>query len=197
MAVSIFAGGLLISLATEPAGVRIAGAGLLGLAAWLARYDIARRTIHSRGLTRYMAAALLIGYAWLAVAGVLWAANGRLASGPAYDAMLHAVFVGFVISMIFAHAPVIVPAVLGHPLPYHPILYVPLALLHASLALRVLGGDAVGNTAAWQYGGILNEVALLLFLILAAGRVIAGRRSSSVQGPRKTHEVRRSTRSDS
>ena len=34
---------------------------------------------------------------------------GRAADGPAYDAVIHAVFLGFTISMIMAHAPVILP----------------------------------------------------------------------------------------
>ena len=40
--------------------------------------------------------------------------------GPAYDAVVHAVFLGFTLSMIMAHAPVILPAVLRRPLPYRP-----------------------------------------------------------------------------
>jgi hypothetical protein len=40
-----------------------------------------------------------------------------------YDAMLHAVFLGFVISMVFAHASVIFPAVLGLPFEYRPAFY--------------------------------------------------------------------------
>jgi len=40
-----------------------------------------------------------------------------MADGPAYDAGLHTIFRGFVMSMIFAHAPVIVPSALGRPLP--------------------------------------------------------------------------------
>ncbi|HZD73669.1 MAG TPA: hypothetical protein VE776_07260 [Actinomycetota bacterium] len=174
-AAGLFAAGLLASPAAEPTGVRVAGAGLVALAGWLVRYDVARRTIRTRGVTRYMAAGLLTGYGWLAVTGALWAAVGRMTDGPAYDAMLHAVFLGFVISMIFAHAPVIIPAVLGRPLPYHPVLYAPLVLLHASLLLRLVGGDLAGNLAAWQWGGTLNEVALLLFLALAASAVIRGR----------------------
>jgi hypothetical protein len=168
----VLSAGLVVSLAVEPAGVRIAGVGLLGLAGWLMRNDIARRTIRAGGLTRYMAAALLTGYCWLAVGGGLWLAVGRMSGGPAYDAMLHAVFLGFVISMIFAHAPVIVPAVLGRRLPYHWTLYPPLALLHLSLVLRLAGGDAAGNQTAWQIGGELNEVALLLFVALAAAAVL-------------------------
>src|SRR5579875_2555071 len=142
-AAAIFAAGLLACLASGPAaaapgepvpaGIRVTGAGLIALAAWLARYDIARRTVRGHGVTRYMAVALLAGYAWLAVAGGLWAGVGQMADGAAYDAELHAVFLGFVMSMIFAHAPVIVPSVLGRPLPYRGFLYVPLVLLHVSV----------------------------------------------------------------
>jgi hypothetical protein len=53
------------------AGVRVAGAGLIGIALWLLRYDMARRTIRSTGLTRFIAANLLPGYGWLALAGLL------------------------------------------------------------------------------------------------------------------------------
>jgi len=102
---------------------------------------------------------------------------GRSAHGSAYDAMLHAVFLGFVISMIFAHAPVIVPSVLGRPLPYNRWFYVPLVMLHVTLLLRLVGGDAMHNKVSWQWGGSLNEVALLLFVGLAAGAVIRAARS--------------------
>ena len=110
------------------------------LAGWLLRYDIARRTIRHTGLTRFIAVCLLSGYGWLGVGGALtWSFAGIMA-GPYYDAMLHTVFVGFVFAMIFGHAPIIVPAILGRtPSPYHPALYGPLALLHASLLLRVTG----------------------------------------------------------
>ena len=119
-AVAALVAGLVISLPAQRLGVRIAGAGLIAQALWLARYDIARRTVRGHGVTRFMAIALLAGYVWLAVAGVLWiAGDPALAGGFAYDASLHAIFLGFVFSMVFAHAPVIVPAVLRVPLPYH------------------------------------------------------------------------------
>jgi len=195
-AAAIFAAGLFTSLAAGPVaagpgepvplGIRITGVGLIALSAWLARYDIARRTIRGRGVTRYMAAALLTGYGWLAVAGGLWAGTGQMADGPAYDAQLHAIFLGFVMSMIFAHAPVIVPSVLGRPLPFgRGALWVPLILLHASLVLRA-GGDWAGNTDAWQWGGSLNETAILLFLGVAATSVIRARRAHPASaGPRQ------------
>ena len=105
-----------------------------------------------------------------------------MADGSAYDAELAAIFLGFVMSMMFAHAPVIVSSVLGRPLPFRPVLYLPLVLLHASLVLRLTGGNWVGNTGAWQCGGSLNEVAILLFLILAAALVVRSRRAAPGPG---------------
>jgi len=73
--------------------------------------------------------------------------------------------------LIFAHAPVIVPSVLGRPLPFNRSFSLPLAMLHVTLLLRLVGGDAMHNKASWQWGGSLNEVALLLFVALAASAV--------------------------
>ncbi len=86
------------SLKYDP-GVRLSGLGLAALGLWLLRYDIARRTVRQKGLTRYIAVCLLPGYAWLLLGGLLWLAYGGGApAGPTYDAMLHTVFVGFVFS---------------------------------------------------------------------------------------------------
>jgi hypothetical protein len=178
IAVAVFCAGLAVSVPAEMTGVRIAGVGLLGQAVWLARYDVARRTVHMGSVTRFMACALLAGYVWLAVGGVLWTGYASMVDGPAYDASLHAVFLGFVMSMVFAHAPVIVPAVLRVSLPFHRGFYAHLALLHASLALRLLGGDLAGNLAAWQWGGSLNALAILLFLTVTAAAVLHARRAA-------------------
>jgi hypothetical protein len=66
---AVFCAGVAATLLVPDAGVRLAGVGLLGLAAWLARNDLARRTVRMPGVTRFIALCLLIGYAWLAVAG--------------------------------------------------------------------------------------------------------------------------------
>lgn len=176
VAIGLFAGGLVLSVFAEPIGMRVAGVGLILQAVWLARYDLARRTVRMGGVTRFMALALLAGYLWLILGGALWAVDAALRDGPAYDASLHAVFLGFVMSMVFAHAPVIVPAVLRVPLPFHRGFYVHLALLHASLVLRLLGGDLIGSQTLWQWGGIAGEAAILLFLFATAMSVRAARR---------------------
>jgi len=132
--------------------------------------------VRQTGLTRFIAVCLLSGYVWLGVGGLLtWRFAGVLA-GPYYDAMLHTVFVGFVFAMIFGHAPIIIPAILGRTTsPYHPALYVPLLLLQASLLLRVVG-DLLGWWPGRQWGGLLNALAVLLFLI-TLGRVLRRRKS--------------------
>lgn len=174
-AIALFCVGVALSLSRPALGVRLAGAGLLAQAAWLARYDVARRTVRISGLTRYMAIALLAGYFWLAVAGGVWLWEGELAGGGfPYDAMVHAIFLGFVFSMVFAHAPVIVPAVMGVALPYSRALYGPLALLHVGLAIRLLG-DLDGSIWAWRWGGVLDEAAILAFVALAAGLAVRER----------------------
>jgi hypothetical protein len=117
-------------------GIRIIGVAFIALALWLCLFDIARRTVRISGLPRFIAVALLSGYAWLGVAGLLAVRWGPVAAGLSYDAMLHAVFVGFVFSMIFGHAPIIVPAVLGRRLIYRPRFYVHLGGLHVTGLLQ-------------------------------------------------------------
>lgn len=180
-AAGLFGLGVVVSLAAPVTGVRISGAGLLALAGWLAVHDIARRTVRSPGLPRFIAVSLLAGYAWLAVGGALWLGIGTLRDGPAYDAMLHAIFLGFVMSMIFAHAPVIVPAVFGVAVPYRARFYLHVVTLHASLLLRVVGGDLAGSRPLWQLGGVLNEVAILGFLAVTAQVARTARRSHPVR----------------
>ena len=151
--------GLLVMAPLEP---RALGVVLVVLAAWLFVFDLARVTIRQDRLPRYVAACLLAGYFWLGLGGAL------MALALAYDAALHAVFLGFVFSMVFGHAPVILPAVLRVRFPYHPALYLPLALLHASLAVRVFVSAPLG---AWgNAAAIALFIAVSLCLILVKGR---------------------------
>jgi hypothetical protein len=162
-------------------GVRVLGVGLLAVTWWLARYDVARRTVHQHGLTRFMAVCLLGGYAWLGIGGVIALVAAPAMPGVLYDAMLHAVFLGFVISMVFAHAPIIFPAVLGVPIAYAPRFYLHVAMLHVSLAVR-LAGDLVESLGLWRsWGGLLSAFALVLFVLnMARSMAAAGRLRPSV-----------------
>jgi hypothetical protein len=157
--------GMIYSLIDFHFGLRIAGAGLLAIALWLIRYDLAWQSARQSGLPRFMAACLIAGYFWLAAGGLLWILFAQFFSaGPHYDAMLHAIFLGFVFSMIFAHAPIILPTITGMALPFGNVFYLHAGLLHVSLLLRV-AGDLGSWHSLQQCGGILNVLAVLLFLM--------------------------------
>lgn len=163
LATSLFVVGLIVTESDLSFGTRLAGVGMLALTAWLLRHDVARRTVRQTGLPRFIGVCLLSGYLWLGVSGLLALRFGGMVAGPRYDATLHALFLGFVFAMIFGHAPIIFPAVLGTPINFRSAFYVHLGLLHLSLLLRV-----TGDLAPWlpgrQWGGLLNVAVILLFL---------------------------------
>jgi hypothetical protein len=173
-AIVAFVMGIALTLPAPEVGVRLAGVAMVAMGLWLGAFDLARRTIRSSGLARFIAVALLSGYAWLGITGLLALRFGAVAAGAEYDAILHALFLGFVFSMIFGHAPIIVPTVLRVGVGYRPAFYFPLGLLHASLVLRV-----IGDCAAWppgrQWGGLLNAAALLAFFATMVLGVLASR----------------------
>jgi hypothetical protein len=168
--------GALVMPAAPVTGTRVTGAGLVALAWWLAQYDVARRTVHQSGLARFMAVCLISGYAWLGAAGLLLMITVAAPPGPAYDAILHAIFLGFVVSMIFGHAPIVFPAITGIPLPHRPAAYVPLIVLHASVMVRLTGDlvDVLGRLRAW--GGLLNALAIVLFIASTGRSLVTARR---------------------
>lgn len=168
--VSLFLAGLIVMIIDFDLGMRLTGVGMIALALWLLRYDIARHTIRKTELPRFIAACMLSGYIWLGVSGLMALIFSGVTAGLRYDAVLHALFLGFVFSMIFGHAPIILPAVLKVPLAFDRTFYAPLILLHLSLLLRV-AGDLTGWVAGRQWGGLINVVVLLLFLANTARAV--------------------------
>lgn len=149
------------------------------------RVDVARHLVRSRGLPQFSAVCMLLGYLWLIVGGVIWVAFGFTETGFAFDAGVHAVFLGFVISMILAHAPIILTSVIRYTLPYHPVMYVAVALLHAGLALRLLA-DARSHTTLWQAGGLINVTAVIVFLLVSVSLTV---RHARRRAARKTEKV--------
>lgn len=161
------------SAATSAAwGGTLYGAALALLAGWLLTFDIARRTVHSAGLSRYMAICLLLGYGWLLVGGIAWIGAAAFAL-PLRDAALHGVGLGFVFSMMLAHAPVILPAVARVRLTFGAAYYLPLALLHGSLLLRL--GPGLVDATTLARGALLNAAAIAAFALTIAGSAIAWR----------------------
>jgi hypothetical protein len=176
IAFGALSGGLL--LVALPFAPRALGVLLVLMAAWLARYDIATRTVRGAGLTRYIALCLLAGYAWLAIGGALLAWEGAGGGRELWDAALHAILLGFVFSMVFGHAPVILPAVLRVAIPYRAALYLPLALLHLSVAARV-AGDVAANAPLRAAAGAGNALAIAVFIVTAATLALSSTRKEA------------------
>lgn len=176
--VAIFLAGIIVSIFDPQIGARLNGAALLFLAIWSVRNDLAWRNLkHKLPLTRYIAWCLALGLTWLGIGGGLNLLFGAQFAGPRYDAVLHVVFIGFVISMIFGHAPIILPAILGVPINFQPAFYIHLILLHISLASRLIADHANWHMVR-MWGGLLNEVAILLFIsmtVLSIRKSLAGK----------------------
>lgn len=170
------AAGAALSVVDLNWGTRLSGFSILALSFWFLKNDLATRNIrHPNPLTRYIAICLFSGFIWLGVGGVVQLYFGALYAGPVYDAALHAVFVGFVISMIFGHAPIIFPAILGVPITYRSSFYIHLVLLHLSLVIRMVG-NLMTQLDVRKWGGILNEFAILLFLGLTIHSILKGKK---------------------
>ncbi|ODU07217.1 MAG: hypothetical protein ABS84_16490 [Rubrivivax sp. SCN 71-131] len=166
--------GAALSIVSERWGGVLYGLALVLFAVWLLRYDIARRTVHTEGLSRFMAVCLLAGHTWLLVAGLAWGATAL--GWPLRDTALHAIGLGFVISMVMGHAPVILPAVARVRLLYGWPFYLPLAALHLTLVLRLAGGLVDHEWRALGAAG--NAVAIAWFALTVIGSIFAARRQA-------------------
>jgi hypothetical protein len=175
---------LLIGVAYAQLGAIMLGLSLLALVAWLAVHDVARHTVKAQGATRYMAACILCGYVWLFLASIVLLFGLPESGSPAYDAVIHASFLGYTFSMIMAHATTILPAVLHINLPYRWPFWIPICVLQAGLLLRIWVGDGLSSDTALKTGGVLNVVALLLFAATAVTSAVMGPARSQPASPR-------------
>lgn len=176
----LYLAGLIWTSIRQAQGHQIAGVGIFVLALWLALYDVARFTVRQKGLPRFIALCLFGGYIWLGIGGLIWTFQSQLeaAGSPAffvYDAELHTILLGFVFSMIFAHAPIVFPAVVGRPLAFRRWFYIHVLLLHFSLVWRI-AGDLAGSFPAFSRGGLLTVIAVLLFLGDSIAGMVIGQR---------------------
>ncbi|WP_244622773.1 hypothetical protein [Microvirga brassicacearum] len=167
-AMFLFAVGLLILGAQNglmtPNGAVLYGLALVFTTTWLLRHDIASHNLRQQGQTRFSAACMMSGYVWLGLSGVALVAAPPGAALHTYDFALHAVLIGFALSMVFGHALIILPAVTGIRIAYRPFMYAPLALLHASLVIRGIG-DALAWQAFRQWSGIVTILAIVSFAL--------------------------------
>lgn len=152
-------------------GLPIMGVTLLIMTADMAWHDVARRLVRTSGVPRFSAAAMLAGYSYAGVASVVWLMAQDPTAGYVYDLVVHAVTIGCVMSMIIAHAPIIIPSLIHRDVPYHPIMWLILLLLHIALAFRVFGASHEIETV-WRFGGTMGSVVVVVFVASTVALII-------------------------
>ena len=170
------------SAVSPVSGGLLYGAALALLASWLGVYDVARRRLFFPGLSGYTATCVFGGYGWLAIAGVAWAATAL--DLPTRDVALHALGLGFVVSILMGHAPMILPRTARIKLQFGGFFYVPLAALYLSLFMRLGLGLAAPSLRA--IGAVFNAAAIALFVATIVGSAVVWRVKNGRPGGKET-----------
>jgi hypothetical protein len=175
VAIAIFMVGVIFPY--HSIGRYVSGLGMILMALWLLQYDIARKSVRSTGMHKFTGSLLLAGYFWMVICGLLMIIE--VESLFHYDAMLHAFFLGFTFSMIFAHAPIIFPGVAGLSIrPYHGSLYIWALLLQITLALRIIFGLLMLSEYRKIFG-LANAGVLLLFFVNLVILIVSKQRKAT------------------
>ncbi len=160
--ISVFFAGILLPFHSA-LGSSLSALSMIGSAIWLFKYDMAKHSLKKPGQSFYSGLLLITGYVWLAFTGLFFVLGAYF--GSFYDASLHAFFLGFVFMMIFAHAPVILPAVLKLGMsPFGRSLYLWYILLNITLLFRVI--TVFPGIAPYKmWAGMFNGIAIIGFFV--------------------------------
>ena len=160
--ISLFFAGIFLPFHSA-LGSSLSALSMIGSALWLFKYDMARHSLKKPGQSFYSGLLLITGYVWLVLTGLFFAFGAYF--GSFYDASLHAFFLGFVFMMIFAHAPVILPAVLKLKIsPFGKSLYAWYILLNFTLLFRVVA--VFPDIAQYKmWAGMFNGIAIIGFFV--------------------------------
>lgn len=143
------------------------------LAVWFLQNDLARKTIKSREPARYSALAMLVGYFWLGIGNLLL----LISPSELWGEGVHSITLGFVFSMVFAHAPIIFPSVGRFNFNFSKILYIPLVCLHISVATRLFAHIFPKIKSFALY---FNFLALIFFFALFITLVVRSKKKKIV-----------------
>ncbi|OVE77913.1 hypothetical protein BVX98_01560 [bacterium F11] len=145
-------------------GMRVSGGGMILTALWLLRHDPCWFLFSNQGTSRYTGICLLSGYVWLGMSGIFSLVFATLVSGQRYDALIHSFFIGFVWFFIFGHSPSIFLSAFGFRLKKMGFFFLTIFLLHGTLIMRIVG-DLIRNRTLQKWGGLLNGVVIVLFIV--------------------------------
>ncbi|KYG79627.1 hypothetical protein [Roseivirga echinicomitans] len=154
-------------------GRTVTAAGMISIALWLLRFDLTGPLLKKKGHYLYTGLTLTFGYVWLLMAAVFMV---FITSGAfALDALLHSFFLGFAMSIIFAHGSIMFPALLHKSGPrIHRIIWIWFGVFQASVAARIIA-DLLTMPLLRKWAGMVNGIIILFFLITMFVLVQKGR----------------------
>lgn len=130
-------------------------------------HDTARKTYKIKGVTGFMGTCMLVGYAWALLASAIWIFSPTGFSGYWRDLAIHALALGFTMSMVAAHASMIIPSITRRPMKYSPVLWVGWSVMQLGLFVRLLGTTR-GDTLLWQWGDGISIGGMLVMMATVA-----------------------------
>lgn len=179
---------LACSLIAPSWGYSLLGLCTLTLLVLMFLFDTARKTYRVPGVTGFMGISMLVAYFWGLCASLTWIVSnsgGLAGSSLWWDFAVHSLAVGFIMTMVVAHVCVIVPSIIHRSMPFHPILWLPLALFTLGLALRFIGTVRVAMPV-WQAGDCLNALGMLALVASVITMLARSHRRPRIVSPSVT-----------
>lgn len=178
---------LLVQSLTPRVGYPLLGLSLAVLLLVMVGHDVAKATFRHGGLPGFMGTCMLSAYAWGLLAALIWMVAPLDSQTYWGDMALHALAIGFIMTMVIAHVCMIVPSVIRRPLPFHPLLWVAWGLMQVGLLVRLLGTVRL-LTPMWKVGNALNVLGMLammatvVYLAASGRRILASKRGHRQEG---------------
>ncbi|PSL07763.1 hypothetical protein [Cecembia rubra] len=147
------------------------GASAIFISFWLLHFDMAKIASKKANQYKFIGIGLRVGYVWLTLNGIilLFFQNHIFY----YDLYLHTFFLGFTFSMIWAHAPIILPMVLNiKESPYHLVIWPFWGFFQLTLLGRILSSIFEFPEMRKAFG-VLNAWSILLIFVTMATIVIS------------------------
>ena len=144
--------------------------------------DISIRIKAKGGLQLFLRRALGVSYAWLVLSVMAMIGWNHLPGAVMKDVLFHTLGLGFIFTMILAHAPLILPAAIGKlPIAFAPV--VPFVIFQILTAIRLIADLTVANHLKfWMWSGwitgTLHSMSFAVYALLVLRSCLQQQHSS-------------------
>lgn len=160
------------------------GIATLFLAIGCIRFDMTlwtKRAVHQ--LHSFLRRTLMVGYVWFLLFAISMIGSSHLSGAVTKDVMFHLAGLGFIFTMILAHAPLILPAAIGK-LPPSSAPVIPFVIFQICTVIRLVADILVEKSVSlWVWSGWITGVLHLATLMIYMALVIRSLESATKQAP--------------